>query len=402
MSETNRLKWLFACLYFVQGGTISYFSIFQKPYLNEIGIERGTIGILTSILLLPFILKIGFGWMSDKFPHKKWGHRKPYMLIGLLLACICFILCAVFPADQVFSLYIMLVVTASFSVAMFDAATDGMAVDRIPEDEQGSVQSYMVAGKAIGVITLSLFIGKIAETFGYRFVFVAIGLIYLIPLFLTYNIKNPEKHENSAGVETDNTPYDKTIFILCGFFAITYSMVSFGTDGLVSLYLSDQFGLPETQIGSYGSSRGLGAIIGAALSGFAISKGKDNLSFYLGLILISLGTLMIGHLINGDNYMVIGNLWGIVWGFQEVCFLTLAMRVVSHGASAFGFALLMALGNLGTATSEAVLTGLTKSMGFNTVFNGVAFFIIIPIFLLFLVQKRLHRLGESHQSMASS
>lgn len=111
---------------------------------------------------------------------------------------------------------------------------------------------------------------------------------------------------------------------------------------------------------------------------------------------------MIGRLINGDNYMVIGHLWGVVWGFQEVCFLTLAMRVVSHGASAFGFALLMAMGNLGTATSEAVLTGLTKSMGFNTVFNGVAFFIIIPIFLLFLVQKRLHHLGESHQSIASS
>ncbi|MCO4795179.1 MAG: hypothetical protein KC493_15790 [Bacteriovoracaceae bacterium] len=98
------------------------------------------------------------------------------------------------------------------------------------------------------------------------------------------------------------------------------------------------------------------------------------------------------------NYMVFGNLWGIVWGFQEVCFLTLAMRVVSHGASAFGFALLMALGNLGTATSEAVLTGLTKSLGFTQVFNGVALFIFVPILLLYLVQKRLHHLGKLSNS----
>ncbi|TNF26601.1 MAG: MFS transporter [Deltaproteobacteria bacterium] len=391
MTETTRLKWLFACLYFVQGGTISYFSIFQKPYLNQIGIERSTIGLLTSILLLPFILKVGFGWMSDKFPHKRWGHRKPYMFIGLLIAFICFSLCSLFPADKTFSLYIILVVTASFSIAMFDAATDGMAVDRIPEQEQGSVQSYMVAGKAIGVITLSLGIGRIAENIGYKFVFLAIGFIYILPLILTYKIKNPEQNESLVGEETDTTPYDKMIFILCGLFAITYSIVSFGTDGLVSLYLSDKFGLSEIQIGSYGSARGIGAILGASICGYAISKGKDTLSFYLGLIFIALGTLIIGFLIDESNYLIIGNIWGSVWGFQEVCFLTLAMRVVSHGASAFGFAALMALGNLGTALSEAILTGMTKNLGYTSVFIGVALFIVIPLLLLCFLQRRLNQ-----------
>ena len=381
MKEITKMKWLFACLYFVQGGAISYFSIFQKPYLNQIGIERGTIGLLTSLLLLPFVLKVLFGYISDKYSIGNWGHRKPYMVGGLILSSSCFALAGFFPADKAFYFYAFLVLCSSFSVAFFDAATDGLAVDRIPDEEQGSVQSYMVAGKAIGVILLSISIGQIVGRFGYSFVFFSIAIVFLIPLFFTLNIKVTQE-EVAQGPVDEAKSLDKRLMIFTALFAMAYSFISFGTDGLISLYLSDGFKLGEGDIGLYGSFRGLGAIVGAGICGYLFKKGKEEITYWLGLILLSLGVLLVGNLLNGSNYYFLGPLWGSIWGFQEVCFLTLAMRVVSHGGSAFGFALLMAMGNLGTAVGEGIITTLTKSFTYSTVFTIVAFFILIPMVLL--------------------
>ena len=58
----------FASLYFVQGAAFAYAVNFQKPYLTGRGLDMGTVGFLTSVLLLPFILKIFLGMLSDRVP----------------------------------------------------------------------------------------------------------------------------------------------------------------------------------------------------------------------------------------------------------------------------------------------------------------------------------------------
>jgi PAT family beta-lactamase induction signal transducer AmpG len=81
---------LFALMYFVQGAALAYFRGFQKPYLGSLNIDADVIGLLTSILLLPFILKIFIGMVSDRVNLFGVGHRKPYMMLGLLLAVLAF------------------------------------------------------------------------------------------------------------------------------------------------------------------------------------------------------------------------------------------------------------------------------------------------------------------------
>lgn len=387
MKEMTRLKLLFAILYFVQGGVISYFSLFQKPYLNQLGVSRESIGLLTTLLLLPFVLKVGFGYLSDKIPHKKMGKRKPYMLLGLALASLSFLACSFFTPEKTFLLYCFLVLCASFSVALFDAATDGLAIDRVPEEQQGPVQSFMVGGKALGVILLSLSIGHLVELKGYQAIFLAMGFILLIPFALTLLIKTqgPETEEENFSEQARSLK--DTPFWLLAFFGISYSFVSFGSDGLVSLYLSDTFGLTEKSVGVYGSLRGTGAIIGSLIAGTLLVKLKASRINFVALILIFLGVLMLGHILSDKTFTPVALIWGAIWAFQEVCFLALVMNLLRGTASAFGFASLMAMGNLGTAIGEGVATSLTSSLGFPTVFTGMAFVILLPMILLGKIHK---------------
>lgn len=388
MRELTRLKWLCACLYFVQGGVICYFQIFQKPYLNSLGIERTQIGLLNSLLLVPFILKVGFGWISDRYPWGRWGRRKPYMAIGLAFACSAFFLAAFFPAHQYFLFYAGIMLLASFAVALFDASTDGMAVDRVPDDQQGSIQSYMVTGKALGVILLSTSIGHIVEAAGYRVLFFGLGAIFILPLLLTLRIRTDNEQELEELADQHGTPFWKRRdFLFLSFLAIAYSFSSFGTDGLVSLYLSDFFKISESQIGIYGSLRGVGAILGAVVSGHFMNQGRERATSLMGLCLVAFGAFLMGSLLNADNFKIVGTAWGFMWGFQEVCFLTIAMRIVSGANAAFAFALVMALGNVGTAIGEALATGWTATYGFSPVFYLLSAAVILPIVLLIALYR---------------
>lgn len=74
-----RYRVFFALLYFIQGAAYAYVVNFQKPYLFTQGISTESIGLFTSSLLAPFILKIFLGMLSDRVPFGRYGGRKPYM-----------------------------------------------------------------------------------------------------------------------------------------------------------------------------------------------------------------------------------------------------------------------------------------------------------------------------------
>ncbi len=180
---TRRFRYsMFAALYVVQGVGLAYFRNFQKPYLDSLGIDADAIGALTLVLQLPFILKIFIGLLSDRVNLLRLGHRKPYIVLGLIIAAVAFSGAAFVLPDANFLLFGVIVSLGSLSVTLFDSTTDGLAIDITPKSEQGRVQGIMVAGRAGAFILLSLVFGTIVEGHGYRPVFLTIGLMMLVPL----------------------------------------------------------------------------------------------------------------------------------------------------------------------------------------------------------------------------
>lgn len=369
----SRSRWfrlsMFGLLYFVQGAALAYFRNFQKPYLDGLGIDADVIGLLTSILLLPFILKIFIGMLSDRVSLFRLGHRKPYMVLGLLLAALAFGAAGFVLPDTNFTLFAVLVVAGSFSVTLFDSTTDGLAIDVTPREEHGTVQGTMVGGRAAGFIILSLAFGALVQAQGYRVIFLIIAAIMLIPLLWVLRIREPAERVVEQQFQWSAfRALVKPRFLVFVAYAVFYSIVSFGVDGLVTYFMSSHFGAPETMIGNYGALRGLGAVIGAVGGGLLADRVGRRRSAYGAVFAISIGAALIGAAPSIGTLLALGVLWGIAWGFQETVFVALAMDLSDTRIAASMFALMMAFSNVGTAIGEGVATGLTDNIGFSPVF----------------------------------
>jgi PAT family beta-lactamase induction signal transducer AmpG len=388
MNDKSSKSWyyyiLFGLLYFVQGSALAYFRNFQKPYLDSVSINAASIGLLTSILLLPFVLKILIGMLSDKVSLFGLGHRKPYILTGLILAAVAFLLASRVMPDKNFLLFSIFIVLGSFSVALFDSCTDGYAIEITPEKHYGRVQSIMVSGRAFGFIILSLLFGYMVEKRSYSIVFIIIGLAMMIPFVFALFAK--EKPKDRIENQFDWKAFKmliKPVFIVFCLYTVFYSFASFGVDGLITYYMSNSLHAMEESIGHYGALRGIGAAIGAIIGGLLLTRVGYKKMAYWTIIILSFAAITIGISTRISTIISLAVLWGFAWGLQECVFLSLAMSLADVRIAASMFAIMMAISNLGTAIVEGVATTLSVQIGFQKVLIFLAIFNLINLGILY-------------------
>ncbi|HNT77211.1 MAG TPA: MFS transporter [Anaerolineae bacterium] len=364
---------MFAALYIVQGIGLAYFHNFQKPYLDSIGVNADAIGALTFVLQVPFILKIFIGMLSDRVALFGMGHRKPYILLGLVLAAVSFGAATFAMPDAHFMLFAGLVTLGSFSVTLFDSTADGLAIDTTPREEQGLVQGVMVSGRAAAFILLSLVFGMLVQRAGYRVVFPIIGLSMLLPLAWVARFREPTERDARARFQWGAFKVlGQPRFLLFAAYAVVYSIGSFGTDGLVTYFMRMQFDAAESLIGQYGALRGLGAVVGALVGGALVDRVGRKRSAYAAAGGISIAAALFGLATGARGVLWLGLLWGVVWAFQETLFFALAMDIADARIAASMFAIMMGISNLGSAVSDGLATALSDNVGFTAVFWGLA------------------------------
>ncbi len=374
---------LFGLLYFVQGAALAYINNFQKPYLDSLNISAGSIGLLTSILLLPFILKIFIGMFSDKVNLFRLGHRKPYILAGLILGTIAFMLVSQVLPDRNFLFFSGLIFMGSLSVALFDTCTDGYAIEITPEKNYGRIQSIMISGKAVGFIVLSLIFGYLVQRSSYSVIFIIIGLLMMLPFIFALFAAEPGeiRKENKFEWKAFRLMI-KPVFLVFALYAIFYSIVSFGVDGLVTFFMSNELDAPVRSIGQYGAIRGCGAIIGALLGGVSLDRLNYKRIAYLTIFILSAGACLMGIASSISAVLGFAIVWGIAWGLQEAVFFYLAMRLTDIRIAASMFAIMVSLSNIGTAITNGVCTTLSVDVGFQKIFFILAGFNAINFGLL--------------------
>lgn len=376
---------LFGLLYFVQGAALAYFRNFQKPYLDSLSIDATSIGLLTSILLIPFILKILIGMLSDKVSLFGLGHRKPYILTGLILGAIAFLLASRVLPDKNFLLFSVFIVLGSFSVSLFDSCTDGFAIEVTPKHNYGRVQGIMIGGRAVGFIILSLLFGYLVQRSTYSIIFIIIALLMMIPFVFTLFAREPKTiHRENQFEWKAFRMMIQPAFLLFALYAISYSIVSFGVDGLITYYMSYSLDATEQSIGQYGALRGIGAIIGAIIAGLSMNRLGYRKIAYATVSIVSIAASLMGFSSSVSMILSFALVWGFAWGIQETVFLSLAMSLTDVRIAASMFAIMMAISNIGTAIVEGVATTLSVKIGFQLLFLILAGFNFINIVLLYL------------------
>ena len=375
---------LFGAMYFVQGVIVSYQLNFFKPHMSSEGIDAGRLALVASLALLPFIVKVIFGLISDRVNLFGYGHRVPYMVLGVLACALSFFGAFFVDPSENFGLVAALVLAATFAMALFDTTADAFAIEVVPAKDYSLVQSVMTGGRASGLIILSFVFGLLAARFGFSVIFLVIAAILLLPLALLLQVREPARRP--AQRRFDWSAFGVMLrpgYLIFGLFLMLSWFTFQGIDGLVTFYMSSRLGASEVMLGTYGTIKGVGMVLGAAGLGLIAARFGLKTAALVTLVLVSVGGISLSFCTSCPPVLALGVLLGIVAGLQWSVYGALAMGITDLRIAGSMFALFQMMANIGIAAGEGVATSLAGAWGFTQVFVLLAAgnLLLIPLFL---------------------
>jgi PAT family beta-lactamase induction signal transducer AmpG len=383
MANNKTLRYLtFGSLYFTQGTIMGFFAALNALYLLDNGLQMTDVGIFGFIALLPFVLKIGLGILSDRVNLLGLGHRKPYIFIGLLVQFLCLLAAPFINPGTHFWGYVALSFTLQLGMALYDTCTDGLALDTTPQEEQGTIQGFMVGGRAVGSIAAATIVGFLAENVSWLSVFWSLAALTLIPvpfmLFVHEKQKDVEKRFDWSAFKA----FDKRT-LLAGLMGLLMFVIILGANQLINPYLESQFGISLSEAGMITSLWSLGIVGGSFLGGWLMRKYQPKRALVIGVLLLSLSLLTLAFLLTSQYGLTFGIflviLFGVAYGTYQTQYFAAAMRFVDPRIAASMYAILMAFTNIGQGIGMYLSGALADLAGFST-----TFMILIGLNLLIL------------------
>ena len=190
LSENTILRYFnFIALYFAQGVPEGMLTFGIPAWMAMNGKTPAEIASFAIVMVLPWSFKFIIAPIMDRYTILSMGRKRPWILLGQIGLVISLIFMAYVP-DPLNNLNQLMV--AGFIVSIFgslqDVATDGMAVDIIPVDQQARANGLMWGSKIIG-ISISLALGTwILDKYNFTTAMLTlsliIGLIMFVPLLL--------------------------------------------------------------------------------------------------------------------------------------------------------------------------------------------------------------------------
>jgi MFS family permease len=359
---------LFTALYFVQGVITAYSTTFFKPHMNSVGISPERIAIVSSLSLVPFIIKPLFGILSDRVNLFGRGYRIPYMYVGIIGCAVLF--CVAFITDPIrnYPLLGVIVVAIVFFMALFDTAIDALAIDVMPVDLYERAQGFMTGGRAIGLILLSVVFGYIAELIGYQPIFLIVAVLLLFPLLMMFRVKEADQKQtrqfNWGAFSMLGQP---RYLMVCALILIMWTTFQ-SIESIITLYFADRLSATESMLGNWGSIKGIGMVGGGFIVALLGKRFGLNMMLILTTFSVSVMGVYMSVMNRLDGLLWLALLWGIVVGFEWTLSGLIAMRYTNMQVAATMFAIFMTVSNIGTAIGEGLGTAFLPSIGYAGVF----------------------------------
>jgi MFS transporter, PAT family, beta-lactamase induction signal transducer AmpG len=396
--DRRQLFTMFGAIYFVQGVIQAYQLNFFKPHMDSAGIDADRLAIVASLGLVPFVIKWLFGLVSDRFPLFGRGHRVPYMLIGLVSTGVAFAVAFTIDPAESFPVLAAMVLAATFFMALFDTTADALAVDVVPESDHSVVQAWMNGGRAVGLVVVSLGFGLLADAFGYRYIFLVVAGLMLLPLWYVNRVREPATRTPAHTFESRAFRALLEPRYLGFALVLVLAWTCFqGIDGLVTFYMSSELGASGTQIGLYGTLKGVGILAGGVgLSLFVRSFGR-SVAAIVTLALVTAGGLGFALLGSVPLLLAVAPLWGVAVGFQWTNYVTFAMGITDLRIAGSMFAIFQTMSNIGLGAGEGIATALSDDIGFDAVFRalGLANLLVVPLMLVVIGRFSARPVGET-------
>jgi len=389
--RTLRLT-LFAAVYFVEGAVLTYFSAFNVLYLRSFDLSFSLIGIVGGITLIPFVLKIFIGLLSDRVSLFKMGNRKPYIMLGLILQTLAFFLIPMISPGSQFGLYLTLMILAALGMSTYDTTTDGLSIDTTPEADRGLVQGLMVGGRALAAVVTAVLMGVFSERGQWSLIFYMIGILGLLTLVLAFFVQ--EKKERAPEIQFSKAAFsgfkDKS-FLLFLALGIIYPLALYSSQGMVGAFLNEGLGISLGTVGLYTSVFGIGTILGGVIGGPLMKKIGERISILAALLITSVVTFILAITPSAGLMWAVVFLFGFAFGYYETVYFALGMDFSDPRIAAFMFAFIMAVGNIGIAAGQPLAGSLVDAVGFRlmfAIFASVHLLALPVVFAIFRLRKK--------------
>ena len=397
MSKTYRYI-IFGLLYLIQGAILSFFTGFNGIYLLSFGASMSQVGLIGLIGMLPFVLKIFLGILSDRVSPLGLGYRKPYILIGVVIQAVSLVVVPLINPGTNFSLYALLGFVLITGMALYDTATDGLALDTTPEEEQGTIQGLMVGGRALGVTVISVFFGFFASAFSWRVAFWSLAVLSAAVLVLAFFIKEAAERERPEFEWSAFKALGRVEVFSLAILGALYSFIINAAAEIMNPFFESKFTITAFTAGMYSAVWGLGIIIGGVLGGRGTDKLGHRKSVWLAMILSFISILLFLVVPNGQVAFLIALAFGFAFGFYETVYFATSMARTDPRIAASMFSILMAIANIGTGIGLAVTGALVDSAGYPVTFLIVAGLnlLALPLIPIVFKGKRTAEIGVSY------
>jgi PAT family beta-lactamase induction signal transducer AmpG len=395
MSNQKRLSYLmFGLLYFAQGTVLSYFTALNAIYFLSRGLTMGDVGIFASIALIPFVIKIFLGMLSDKVNLFGLGHRKPYIVIGLVVQALCLIAAPFIDPAGAYWGFVALAFILQMAMALYDTCTDGLALDTIPEEEQGTIQSFMVGGRSLGVVITASIVGLLAENVSWLAVFWLLAVFTLLPLPMVLRLREAARTvEREFDWGAFRAFKHGPVIALAGLGFVIFFIIA-GANQMVNPFLETEFGIALSTAGLITTVWGVGAVLGGASGGLFINRfgGRNAILTALGVTFVAVLALALtpSTLLAWPVVLI----FGLAYGVCQTLYYALSMNYTDPRIAASMFSILMAVTNVAQGAGMTIGGGLTDRIGFRWTFAIIAVVNVFALPLLPVVFQRRAQAGD--------
>lgn len=409
LSDNAFLRYFnFVALYFAQGIPEGMLLFGIPAWMAMNGNTPGEIASFAIACGLPWSFKFIVAPLMDRYTFLPMGRKRPWVIfgqLGLIGSCIAL----AYVPDPLNNLNQFML--AGFMVAFFgsfqDVATDGMAVDIVPIDQQARANGLMWGSKLVG-ISASLALGSwMLNVYGFTTAILVlslmIALIMLVPLFSRE--RTGEKllpwTAGTASAETQQLQLTewKTIFkSLYSVFSLKNSLllavILFITQGsfnymgtLLPIFTVKELGWTNITYSQYYSTAKLiGGLVGMVVGGILIDKfGKKPM---MNIYFITLALLTTAFAFSKSYWGNPGFIYGfmitynIVYTFACIGIFAMAMQCCWKKVSASQFTLYMTLANLGRIALAALIGPITNNFSWDIALLSFAIMIAAAWLLL--------------------
>ena len=381
---------MFGSLYFSQGTVFSYFTSLNALYFLSKGLSMADVGIFGAIALIPFVLKVFLGMLSDRVNLFGMGHRKPYIIIGLLIQALCLVFVPfIDPADD-YWLFVAIAFVLQLGMALYDTCTDGLALDTTPVEEQGTIQGFMVGGRAAGVVITASILGWLAQEVSWTAVFWLLGALTLIPMPFVLSLREEEKDLGEKFEWSAFSAFKNKQIIALAAAGFLFFMVIAGTNQNVNPFLENSFGISLRTAGFYTTVWGMGVILGGILGGRLIDRIGQEMSTRIALFFSFVSILILAVIPNAGFAWPIVFIFGFSYGTYQTVYFALAMHYTEKRIAASMFSIFMAVTNIGQGVGFALAGGMADipAIGFRWAFVIITLFNLVALPLLPMVFKK--------------